>query len=71
MEVEPLGLARQQVQGDHVGRVGRIRVEGLLDGVLGLQLGVGVAEAGAHAGQVGEQPVMLEAGRLQGLLRRA
>jgi len=64
---QPLGARRQEVQGDHVGRVGRVRIKGLLDGILGLQLGVGVAEAGAYAGQVGKQPVVLEAGLAEAL----
>ena len=65
---QPLGRAGQQVQGDDVGRVGRVRVQGLFDGVLGLDLGVRVGEAGAHAVQVAEDALVGDGGCLEGLL---
>jgi len=65
---QPLRRARHQVQRDDVGRIGRIGIERAHDRVARLELGVGVAEAGAHRVALELDEVGLQAGGLQGLL---
>jgi hypothetical protein len=63
---QPLRRGGEQVQGDDVLRVGGIRVEGFFQDVLGLQLGVGILEAGLDAVEVELDAVMGDAGGLSG-----
>mmetsp|Transcript_15261 Transcript_15261/g.42131 ORF Transcript_15261/g.42131 Transcript_15261/m.42131 type:complete len:271 (-) Transcript_15261:243-1055(-) len=62
---EPLRRARQQVQRDDIGWLGRVGVERLADRVLGLELGVGVTEAGLDGAAVELHIVRLDTGVLQ------
>ena len=63
---QPLRRGRQQVERDDVLRIAGIGVECLFENVLGLQLGVGVLQAGLHAIEVELDAVVVNAGRLQG-----
>ena len=63
---QPLRRCRQQIQGDDVLRVGGIRVEGLFQDILGLQLGIGVLEARLDAVEIKLDAVVRDAGSDQG-----
>ncbi len=65
---QPFRRGGQQVQRDDVLRVGGIGVEGLFQYVLGLQLGVGITEAGLDAVEVELDAVVGDAGDFQRFL---
>ena len=65
---QPVGRGRKQVQRDHVGRVGRIRVQGLRGEVLGLELRVGVREANADAVDIDQRCRVGDVALLEGFL---
>ncbi len=46
--LQPVRRIRHQVEGDHVDRIGRVGIQFLFQQSLGLELGIGIVETGAH-----------------------
>jgi hypothetical protein len=63
---QPLWRCGQQIQRNDVLRVGRVRIEGLFQNILGLQLGVRVFQASLDAVGVQLDTFVADAGGLQG-----